>query len=292
MSLLEVKKFVEEMNESNSSNHKLEVLKRYKDSETIKRVLKMTYDGVAYNYGIGKTTLQKMDLSKNTNELDITTALDFLENKLSTRELTGNAVISALNEILNKLSKDDSNIIIKIIERDLRLNIGKTQINKIFKDLIVKSVYMRCDVLTKKTAKNISYPAILEKKADGMAVFASIKEDKVLCYTRSGEEFILESLQHLRFNESLINNTIQGEFTIKNESDRSQSNGLINSLIKFVNNNNKTLTQQEAKEIEDSIIFELWDILSDEEISNAKNKIKNNVTYKQRFTKLTNIFNM
>ena len=60
----------------------------------------------------------------------------------------------------------------------------------------------------------------------------------------------------------------------------------------FVNNNNKTLTQQEAKEIEDSIIFELWDILSDEEISNAKNKIKNNVTYKQRFTKLTNIFNM
>lgn len=287
-----INNFLTEINENNSTNYKLEVLKKYKDSDLVKRILKMTHDNIEYNYGVGKTTLQKMDLSKNTNELDITDALDFLENKLSTRELTGNAAISALNEILNKLSKDDSDVIRKILERDLRINVGRTQINKIHKDLIIRPAYLRCDVLTKKTAKNISYPAILEKKADGMAVFASIKEDKVLCYTRSGEEFILESLQHLRFNESLINNTIQGEFTIKNESDRSQSNGLINSLIKFVNNNNKTLTQQEAKEIEDSIIFELWDILSDEEISNAKNKIKNNVTYKQRFTKLTNIFNM
>ena len=68
-----INNFLTEINENNSTNYKLEVLKKYKDSDLIKRILKMTHDNVEYNYGIGKTTLQKMDLSKNTNELDITT---------------------------------------------------------------------------------------------------------------------------------------------------------------------------------------------------------------------------
>ena len=279
-----------EFNESNSLNYKREVCKKYKDNKLFLDVFRKTYDNVSWTYGV---TMKKIPVYTNTGIIKIEQALVEIE-KLSRREITGNNAIIFLHKLLSDLSEEDSKVLEKIINRDLRINFGKKEYNKIVSKeyQCLSPAYLRCDVLTKKTAKNISYPAILEKKADGMAVFASIKEDKVLCYTRSGEEFILESLQHLRFNESLINNTIQGEFTIKNESDRSQSNGLINSLIKFVNNNNKTLTQQEAKEIEDSIIFELWDILSDEEISNAKNKIKNNVTYKQRFTKLTNIFNM
>ena len=57
-------------------------LKKYKDSELVKRVLKMTYCKVDYNYGIGKTTLQKISILDEmfTNNLNIISALDFLEN--------------------------------------------------------------------------------------------------------------------------------------------------------------------------------------------------------------------
>ena len=67
-----INNFLTEINENNSTNYKLEVLKKYKDSDLVKRILKMTHDNVEYNYGIGKTTLQKMDFSKN-----ITTQLKY-----------------------------------------------------------------------------------------------------------------------------------------------------------------------------------------------------------------------
>ena len=54
-----VYEILKELNESNSSNYKLEVLKKYQDNELLKRVLSLTNDKVKYNFGIGKTTLYK-----------------------------------------------------------------------------------------------------------------------------------------------------------------------------------------------------------------------------------------
>lgn len=288
-----IHEILKEINESNSSNYKLEVLKKYKDNALLKRVLKLTYDRVCYNFGIGKTTLQKMDLdTRNDSVITLIDALDFLENELATRKITGNAAIDALQKIFSSLHVDDRLLLKKIIERDLRINCGKTQQNKVFKDLITQPIYMRCDVYSKKTASKINFKngAFIQKKADGMAIFINISESLVICSTRSGEEFILDSLQYLKTNKSLIDMTLQGEFTIKTEPDRAQANGLINSLIKYLNNENKTLTLTEAKIIEENIILELWDIFTHEEIVNAKNKIKNTITYKERFNKLQTIF--
>ena len=43
---------IEELNASNSSNHKIATLKKYKDSDILRRLLKMTYDKVEYTYGL------------------------------------------------------------------------------------------------------------------------------------------------------------------------------------------------------------------------------------------------
>jgi inorganic pyrophosphatase len=54
-----VTNIINELNENNSSNYKLEVLKKHKDDLLLQRVLKMTSDKAVYNYGVGKKTLKK-----------------------------------------------------------------------------------------------------------------------------------------------------------------------------------------------------------------------------------------
>lgn len=43
---------INELNENNSTNYKIEVLKKHKDNKLLQRVLKMTYDKAIYSYGI------------------------------------------------------------------------------------------------------------------------------------------------------------------------------------------------------------------------------------------------
>ena len=49
---------INELNENNSSNYKLEVLRRHKEDLLLQRVLKMAADKAVYNYGVGKKTLK------------------------------------------------------------------------------------------------------------------------------------------------------------------------------------------------------------------------------------------
>ena len=162
-----INEILNEMNESNSSNYKLDVLKKYSDNELLKRVLKMTYDKVQYTFGVTMKNV-RAGSSENTQTLDW--ALDILENKINTREVTGNATISTVENILEQLSDSDRIVFERILGRDLKINCGRTQINKIFKDLITKQIYCRCDIYGQKTAKNINFNssgAIIEKKSDG-----------------------------------------------------------------------------------------------------------------------------
>ena len=48
----ETYKILQELNLENGSNYKLDVLRKYKDQEELKQVLKMTYDKVAFTFGI------------------------------------------------------------------------------------------------------------------------------------------------------------------------------------------------------------------------------------------------
>ena len=308
-----VQEFLNEINANNSTNYKLDILKKYKDSELIKRILKMTHDNVVYNYGIGKTTLQKMDLTKNTNELTIIDALDFLENKLATRELTGNSAISSLNDILNKLSKEDSGVITKILERDLRINIGRTQINKVHKDLIVKPAYLRCDVLTKKTAKNINYHAILQKKADGTYREFAIDDAEVNSRSRSGESYNYPLLN--MYLSKMPSNTYAGELTVKatektikivydkleaakrRGDDTEELENIINTYLDYKNKNKEYILPRgigngiiNSDDVpEEDLILELWDCISFEEYNQARKKDKKNpckTTYAERWENL------
>lgn len=274
---------INELNLDNGSNYKMDVLRKHKDNELLKKVLKMTYDKVAYTYGISMKNIDNLEVGTIANE-----TLEWGVNQLKflvTREVTGNAGRELLETVLARVSLDDAKIVEGIINRDLRINMGRSNINKVFKNLIVKPPYMRCNTYNEKTQKKISFPALVQIKADGMAMFVSITSEEVICITRSGEEFMLESLQHLSKNENLVGNIIQGEFLIRGEDNRANGNGLLNSLIKYKQSINNSLSELEAEKIENDIVFQVWDLIPMTEYSRGKDKL-GKTKYIDRFNNL------
>lgn len=277
-----------ELNKSNSTNHKLAVLKKYKDDKFLQRVLKMTYDSVEYTYGVTVPQIEKFT-GTPSGKSNLTYALDKLADEVSTRNVTGHAALQFVADLLSDLNDKDADLMKKIINRDLRVNFGKTLITKVWPDLINKPIYMRCDVYSSKTAKNIKFPAIVQLKADGLACFTHVTPNEVICYTRSGETFKLNSIQYLSNKRELHNKIIQGELLIEGELDRAISNGEINSLIKFRQGNNSSISDNDADIIESRLLYQVWDIITESEWLNAQNKIKCNIPYKERFEEILGI---
>ena len=85
-----------ELNASNSSNYKLEVLKKYKDDDILKKVLKYAYDTINYTYGVSKS---RFDDFNDVGTLDNLNLMFSLLDYLSSRKYTGNAAISETKNI-------------------------------------------------------------------------------------------------------------------------------------------------------------------------------------------------
>ena len=294
---------LKELNESNSSNYKLDVLKKYKDHDLLKRVLALATDKVKYNFGIGKTILAKFTNKDRQDKMDLDVMLNFLEFELATRNLTGNAASDRLEFLLTQCSENNAEIIEKIISRDLKINCGRTQINKVFKDLITKQVYCRCEIYGKKTAKNINFNnpngAVIEKKSDGTFKEITVSET-VDIVSRSGEQYSMPRFENIfkdapkgvyigemtvELDDELYAKIMPGIWKKNPEKaaeieekyqrgwkilDRATGNGLINS----------------SDIPEDRITYELWDFVPFEEYNLAAAKDKKNppkMDYKTRF---------
>lgn len=311
-----IKEIIDELNENNSSNYKLDVLKKYQDNTLLKRVLKMTYDKVSYDYGIGRKTLDKVNsmtmVWDYNKQLTLEECLDILENDFATRKVTGNNAIDSLYSMFIQSNMDNIDIVSKVILRDLRINLGTKQIKKVFKDLIDKPAYMRCDVLTKKTAKNISYPAILEKKSDGTYREFAVSDGEVNTRSRSGESYDYPVLN--QYLSKLPDNIYPGELTVRASENtmktiyekldvakrKGEDTEELESIIEKYNDSvkneyeyilprsigNGLINSDEPPH--NDIVLELWDCISFEEYTNAKRKIKNKMNYKERWNNLVN----
>lgn len=268
---------IQEFNETNSTNDKIEILKKYKDNELLKRVLKMTYDNIVFNYYVRKYNKSYECL----NKIELSKALDILENKLNTREVTGHKAIALIENTLKNLSQTNAIVLEKILDRDLKINIGKRIINKVHKNLITNPIYMRCSLfskdkmikgkLKKGTFRKIDFSnAILQKKADGTFRMFKVIDGEVECISRSGEKYNYPI--HNKFFKKALNGFYIGELTIKN-INRSESNGLLNS----------------DNPPHEDVLIELWDYLTLDEYSLILGTLNGQIEYKDRLNKLKDI---
>tara|TARA_R100000951_G_scaffold83290_1_gene71039 strand:- start:2226 stop:3584 length:1359 start_codon:yes stop_codon:yes gene_type:complete len=277
-----IPEIIEEINKENGSNYKKAVLEKHKDNDLLQRVLKMTYDKVAFTYGV---TMKNVIIDPNVlDAMTLEEVLDEIEGNFVTRKITGNKALELLGIMIAKLSGGNADIIKKLITRDLRINIGRSIINKVFKGLITKPAYMRCGIYTidkevngkvkKGTCRDISFPALVQLKADGTYREFQVEGDDITCRSRSGESYeypvLFEALKGVR------DGVYTGELTVRGIDNRAEANGLINS----------------SDPPHEDIIVHFWDYISLEEYSKAIAKDKRNpckTTYFDRWTALTHI---
>lgn len=273
---------INELNVENGSNYKLSVLRKYTDHSLLKRIFAMTHDRVKYTYGLSMRRWnkgkEKDRIFNPSNEVkyNLLEVLDFMEYKLATREITGNAAVDQMHEYLLGLSPDDTLIITRVLNGDLRINLGRTSINKIFPNLIPKPVYMRCGIYNKKSAEKINIRnAIVQLKADGTYREFAVSNGQVTSTSRSGEEYFYP--KHFEMMEDFPNGHYFGELTVVDDKgtvlNRSEGNGLINS----------------DTPPHDNIIFDVWDYVTPEEYAVATKKQKGNLPYATRLATLKEI---
>ena len=287
--------FFETVNLENGSNYKISVLENL-NNPLLARILKMAYDRVAFVYGVSlKSVLNyENDLGKETN---LESALDYLE-KLANRELTGNAAVKCARILIDSLPKQDAEIIKNIIDRDLKINMGTSLINRVIKGLIKKPVYMRCTTYNEKTSKKIKYPAIVQLKADGTYREFAVKDGHVQSMSRSGEPYEYPVLN--KQLENLPNGVYVGELVVKASEQLMKSlssDQKIDELKdKFEQNPNLILPREIGNGLinsdtppHDNIILELWDFITLDEYQKAANKEKCSTEYTVRFHTVKNI---
>ena len=261
-----LKDILNELNESNSSNYKLDILKKYKDNSELKKLLELTYNRNKYNFNVSKNCIIK----DNPSILE-SNGSKTIDNLLSALEILGEGTIRG-NEAhqfvcnhLKHLDNDNKEIFLNVLGRDLKIGLNVKSINKVFKNLIPKPNYMRCAVLSEKTLKKINFPAFIQLKMDGTYREIHVADGQVTGKTRSGEEYFNPVL--FKEMENFPNGYYTGELTIDGES-RFTGNGLINSLNPPY----------------EKITFTVWDYLTDDDYLE-----KSKTPYYSRFESLSDI---
>lgn len=261
-----LKDILNELNESNSSNYKLDILKKYKDNSELKKLLELTYNRNKYNFNVSKNCIIKDNPSilESNGSKTVDELLSALEI-LGGGTIRGNEAHQFVCNHLKCLDKDNKEIFLNVLGRDLKIGLNVKSINKVFKNLIPKPNYMRCAVLSEKTLKKINFPAFIQLKMDGTYREIHVADGQVTGKTRSGEEYFNPVL--FKEMENFPNGFYTGELTIEGES-RFTGNGLINSLNPPY----------------EKITFTVWDYLTDEDYLE-----KSKTPYYSRFESLSDI---
>ena len=116
-----LKTVIDELNSTNSTNDKKEILSKYKDAEFVKKVLYYTYNPF-YQYYVTPDNLEKY-YSEDLGVLYIFNDLFEMLNALRVREVTGHKAINSVNDFCHR-NEEFKDIIYKIIGKDLEIRMG------------------------------------------------------------------------------------------------------------------------------------------------------------------------
>ena len=207
--LLNFKKFVDELMESGSTLYKREVLEKYKDDEDVKFMLKYIFDPYIVN-GISTRKLSKK--IDDIPEVDISSKQ--VLNTIVEMRTGSDDAIRLVKGFMRKLKADEKQLFVKIVSKNLPLGIGTTTINKVMQNLIPTFNVM----LAEKYESNVDYVEgkefTLTKKIDGGRIVMLKDEGGVKFYTRSGQ--LYEGLVELEKEAELLpdNIMLDGEIII------------------------------------------------------------------------------
>ena len=236
-----------------SKNFKQQVLELNKHNLVLESVLEMALNPFINFY-------QRKIPAYNPNphsDVTLPEALARLE-VLSTREKTGNAAISFLQDLLASLSPDDAEVIERVILKDLKAGFAESTVNKVWPNLIPTYPIMLASAFDQKLVDKIGFPAHVEEKLDGMRVNLVFDAGKVSVFSRNGKPLFLgthfDAIAEQMAQGDFV--MIDGELMVKDKFgkylDRKTGNGILNKAVKG------TITQDEI----DNVHLVAYDIVT------------------------------
>ena len=279
---MSIKQIFDEIAAESSTNQKMEILKKYKDNELLKRVL--------YLANSKRVKFYLKQIPAYTHNKIVWTLEEALNMFMSiaNREFTGQNAIDKLTIWLENVSTDDAYIIERIIEKDCKIGMGTTFMNKVFKDLIEDTPYMGAISFDEKKARSIfdnGGRGISQIKMDGRYCNAIIRSGEVELESRSGEATIVTGAKFLSELASFQDCVLNAELTMDGVP-RYESNGIIASVIDIQSKRGERTEKETAKKLEtfekkhgsfekalNSIRYTVWDVISIDEYFNKLSKI-------------------
>ena len=243
-----------ELESNRSRNFKLELLNKHKDNELLKEVCRLANDSFTQFY------IKKIP-EYTPSDYSFVSLEDAIQglSVFSSRTLTGNDAIAQLKLVLSHLESSDAKVLERIIQKDLKCGVSSSTINKVWKGLLPEFPCMLCSPFNQKLIDKIEFPAIVQKKEDGMRFNAIVKfgrdlQGSVEFRSRNGKDIaLLGSLEQefidLAYGKNMV---FDGELLVLENGvvcDRQTGNGILNKAVKGM------ISESEA----DRVVATIWD---------------------------------
>jgi hypothetical protein len=186
------------------------------------------------------------------------------------------------------LEADDAYIVERIIDKDCKIGLGTTFMNKVFKGLIEETPYMGAVSFDEKKARKLfdkGAKCISQVKMDGRYCNAVIRGGEVELESRQGEPTIVTGAKFAEELTQLDDCVLNGELTMDG-IPRYESNGIIASIIDICSKvdiytdkeKEKKLAAFEEKhgnfdEALGKIRYTVWDRITIDEYFETKSKV-------------------
>jgi DNA ligase 1 len=209
---IEVTEFLSEIKSYNGQNLKVAALTKYIGNQNVKDILALTYNSMV-TFGCNSKSCIKHKIVGN--ELY---GMDTLFEKLINRELSGHAALEAVNRFAKHCENEE--IFFQILDRDLKIGLGTTLINKVSPNLIPKfdvALAARYDKMKGKNVPNFEKDEwVQQAKSDGTRCVTIVKNFKATTWARSGKEYTTLG-KVIEVIESYARATNQPDFVIDGE---------------------------------------------------------------------------
>jgi len=224
----ELREFVNEMNSSNSTNHKVDVLTKYQYHPFIKRILLYTYHPY-WNFGVTSANLKKRaDLIAPTGIYD-----DFfmMLDDFNERNMTGHAAIEAMNRFI-KDYEAWADLIYQVIDRNLETRATVTLINRVNPKFIPTfDVALAHDAAKVKGVDIFDGTWFVSRKLDGVRCICFVHGEDVRFFSRNGKEFltlgkVAEEIRRLGITDLVLD----GELCLMNEDGSDDFQGILKQI--------------------------------------------------------------
>lgn len=181
----EINNFLTKMNESSSSNNKVDVIKS--SGENIHKLLRYTYDDMM-QFGVSsKNVIKRKDLVSESCDENF---YDLLDN-LKDRVYTGHEALSKINKYV-QLNPESKDVLYKVLDKDLKIRASNKLINKAVPNLIPEFSVALAENFNEKTIKKINFDRqwFVSRKLDGVRCIVIVDEKgQVSSYSRAGKVF-------------------------------------------------------------------------------------------------------